>query len=72
MSPGDILAVNATNLQGIYIEDEDQPLMACIRQLEPIGTIGYSILVFRADFKWPPPSFVRPSDLPSRGPVPPS
>jgi 4-amino-4-deoxy-L-arabinose transferase-like glycosyltransferase len=55
VSPGDILAVSATNLQGIYIEDEDQPLMARIRQLSPIGRIGYSILVFRADFRWPGP-----------------
>ncbi|HEX9189641.1 MAG TPA: hypothetical protein VGB87_21380, partial [Vicinamibacteria bacterium] len=54
VSPGDVLAVSATNLQGVYIEDEDQPLMARIRQLEPIGRIGYSILVFRADFHWPP------------------
>jgi hypothetical protein len=53
VSPGDILAVSATNLQGVYIEDEDQPLMARIRQLEPIGSVGYSILVFRADFRWP-------------------
>ncbi len=52
VSPGDILAVSATNLQGIYIEDDDQPLMARIRQLSPIGRIGYSILVFRADFRW--------------------
>jgi hypothetical protein len=51
--PGDVLAVSATNLQGVYIEDEDQPLMARIRQLEPIGRIGWSILVFRADFRWP-------------------
>jgi hypothetical protein len=55
VSPGDVLAVSATNLQGIYIEDEDQPLMARIRQLSPSGSIGYSILVFRADFRWPPP-----------------
>ena len=52
VSPGDILAVSATNLQGVYIEDEDQPLMARIRQLSPVGSIGYSILVFRADFRW--------------------
>ncbi len=52
VSPGDVLAVSATNLQGIYIEDEDQPLMARIRRLSPIGRIGYSILVFRADFEW--------------------
>jgi dolichyl-phosphate-mannose-protein mannosyltransferase len=62
VSPGDILAVSATNLQGIYIEDVDQPLMARIRQLSPIGRIGYSILVFQADFKWPPPgSLAEPS-----------
>ena len=53
--PGDVLAVSATNLQGVYIEDEDQPLMARIRRLRPIGSIGYSILVFRADFSWPEP-----------------
>jgi hypothetical protein len=52
--PGDVLAVSATNLQGVYIEDEDQPLMARIRQLPPVGRIGYSILVFRSDFRWPP------------------
>jgi hypothetical protein len=55
VSPGDVLAVSATNLQGVYIEDEDQPLMARIRQIRPFGRIGYSILVFRADFRWPPP-----------------
>jgi hypothetical protein len=54
IAPGDVLAVSATNLQGVYIEDEDQPLMARIRQLQPVGRIGYSILVFRADFRWPP------------------
>jgi hypothetical protein len=64
--PGDVLAVSATNLQGIYIEDEDQPLMARIRQIEPFGRIGYSILVFRADFHWPPPgSLARASEIPS-------
>jgi hypothetical protein len=52
--PGDVLAVSATNVQGIYIEDEDQPLMARIREITPFGRIGYSILVFRADFSWPP------------------
>jgi hypothetical protein len=53
VAPGDVLAVSATNLQGVYIEDEDQPLMARIRQMQPFGRIGYSILVFRADFTWP-------------------
>jgi Dolichyl-phosphate-mannose-protein mannosyltransferase len=53
VAPGDVLAVSATNLQGVYIEAEDQPLMARIRQLQPVGRIGYSILVFRSDFRWP-------------------
>jgi hypothetical protein len=66
VSPGDVLAVSATNLQGIYIEDDDQPLMARIRQMEPFGRIGYSILVFRADFRWPEPgSLARPLERPS-------
>ncbi len=54
VSPGDVLAVSATNLQGVYFEEEeDQALMARIRRLPPAGRIGYSILVFRSDFRWP-------------------
>jgi hypothetical protein len=53
--PGDIVAVSATNLQGVYLEPEDRPLMECFRHLAPIGRVGYSILVYRADFAWPGP-----------------
>jgi hypothetical protein len=53
VSPGDVLAVSATNLQGVYLEGEDQALMARIRSLPPVGRIGHSILVFRSDFRWP-------------------
>ena len=51
--PGDIVAVSATNLQGVYLEPEDRALMARLRALEPMGRVGWSILVYRADFAWP-------------------
>jgi hypothetical protein len=53
--PGDVLAVSATNLRGVYLEEEDRALMARIRQLQPIARVGYSIFVFRSDFAWPEP-----------------
>ncbi len=52
--PGDVLAVSATNLQGVYLEAEDRALMARVRALQPIARVGYSIFVFRSDFAWPP------------------
>ncbi len=53
--PGDIVAVSATNLQGVYLDAEDLPLMERLREMEPVGRVGRSILVYRADFSWPPP-----------------
>jgi Dolichyl-phosphate-mannose-protein mannosyltransferase len=53
--PGDILAVSATNLQGVYLEPEDRRLMERIRALTPLGDVGHSILIFRSDFSWPRP-----------------
>jgi hypothetical protein len=53
--PGDILAVSATNLQGVYLEPEDRRLMERIRSLTPLGDVGHSILIFRSDFTWPGP-----------------
>jgi hypothetical protein len=55
LRPGDVVAVSATNLQGVYLDPEDRPLMERLRRLEPIGRAGRSILVYRADFRWPPP-----------------
>jgi hypothetical protein len=55
IQPGDIVAVSATNLQGVYLEPEDRALMTRLRALEPIGRVGWSILVYRADFAWPEP-----------------
>jgi hypothetical protein len=56
--PGDVVAVSATNLQGVYLDPDDRPLMERLRRLEPVGRAGRSILVYRADFSWPPPETV--------------
>jgi hypothetical protein len=53
--PGDILAVSATNLQGVYLEADDRRLMERIRGVRPLGNVGHSIFVFRSDFTWPGP-----------------
>jgi hypothetical protein len=55
VKPGELLAVSATNLQGVYLAPEDQPLMARLRQQRPIDDVGHSILIYRAEFAWPPP-----------------
>jgi hypothetical protein len=54
VQPGDLLAVSATDLQGVYLPPEDQPLMARLREEKPIDNVGYSILIYKADFAWPP------------------
>ena len=53
--PGDVLAVSATNLQGVYLEPDDRALMERVRALRPIARVGYSIFVYRSDFTWPQP-----------------
>ena len=66
---GDVLAVSATNLQGVYLEAESLPLMEKLRGLTPLAQVGYSILVYRADFDWTiPPAGSAPlgsADLPA-------
>jgi hypothetical protein len=52
--PGDVVAVSVTHLQGVYLEPEDRPMMERLRVTTPIGRAGYSILIFRPDFAWPP------------------
>ncbi len=42
-----------TNLQGVYLDAEDRRLMEKLRSLEPIGRAGWSIRIYRADFRWP-------------------
>lgn len=50
--PGDVVAVSATNLQGVYIEREALPLMERLRALPPLDQVGWSILIYRPDFAW--------------------
>ena len=52
-APGDVLAISATNLQGVYLEAADRPMMERLRREEPVGSVGYSILIFRPAFAWP-------------------
>ena len=55
IEPGDVLAISATNLQGLYLDDPRMlPLMAELRRREPFAQVGYSILLYRADFAWSP------------------
>jgi hypothetical protein len=53
--PGDLVAVSATNLQGVYLDPADRPLMERFRSRKPLARIGYSIFIYRADFSWPEP-----------------
>ena len=53
MAPGDVVAVSATNLQGVYLEPGDRALMERLRAQAPVASIGHSILVYRAGFAWP-------------------
>jgi hypothetical protein len=53
IKPGDVVAVSATNLQGVYLRPEDRPLMERLRAERPVATIGHSIRIYRADFAWP-------------------
>jgi hypothetical protein len=53
--PGDVVAVSATNLQGVYLDEADRPLMERFRLARPVARIGYSIFIYRADFSWPEP-----------------
>jgi hypothetical protein len=46
--PGDVVAVSATNLQGVYLDPEDRPLMERFRTRAPLAQVGYSILIYRA------------------------
>ena len=48
-----VLAVSATNLRAVRL-DQGRRLMRKLREQEPIAMIGYSILVYRADFSWTP------------------
>jgi hypothetical protein len=53
VNPGDVLAVSATNLQTVRL-DQGRRLMRRLRETEPIDQVGYSILIYRPDFHWTP------------------
>jgi hypothetical protein len=55
VEPGDVLAVSATHLQGLYIAPDVADLMATLRAREPDDQVGYTILIYRADFSWTHP-----------------
>jgi 4-amino-4-deoxy-L-arabinose transferase-like glycosyltransferase len=50
--PGDLVAVSATLLQGLYVDDRMLPLVERLRKLPPLAVIGHSIFIYRADFAW--------------------
>ena len=50
--PGDVVAVSATHLQGLYLEPEVRALAAELRARRPVAVIGHTIFVYRADFTW--------------------
>jgi hypothetical protein len=52
--PGDVVAVSATNLQGVYLDPEVRPLMEKLRSLRPLAVVGHTIFVYRVNFTWSP------------------
>jgi dolichyl-phosphate-mannose-protein mannosyltransferase len=51
VNPGDVVAVSATNLQSVRL-DQGRRLMRRLRETEPVDQVGYSILIYRPDFHW--------------------
>jgi hypothetical protein len=50
--PGDIVAVSATHLQGLYLDPEVKVLAEKLRAEAPLAVIGYSLFVYRVGFAW--------------------
>jgi hypothetical protein len=44
---GELVAVIATNLQGVFLGPEVKPMMARLRTLTPVDRVGYSIFMYR-------------------------
>jgi len=49
--PGELVAVSATNLQEVRLE-QGRRLMRRLRETEPVDQVGYSILIYRPAFRW--------------------
>lgn len=54
VSEGDVVAVSATILQGLYVEPGMLPLFERLRERPPLTVVGHTIFVYRVDFAWPP------------------
>jgi hypothetical protein len=54
VDPGDVVAVSATILQGLYVEPAMLPLLEKLRALPPLTVIGHTIFVYRVPFAWRP------------------
>jgi 4-amino-4-deoxy-L-arabinose transferase-like glycosyltransferase len=52
--PGDVVAVSATILQGLYAEPAMQPLFARLRATAPLAVVAHTIFVYRVEFEWAP------------------
>ncbi len=52
VEPGDVVAVSATLLQGLYLETEMRPLMERLRAERPLEVIGDSLFLYRVGFLW--------------------
>jgi hypothetical protein len=50
--PGDVVAVSATNLQGVYLPRAARQLMDQLKAETPVARVGPSIFVYRPDFHW--------------------
>jgi hypothetical protein len=45
---GDWVAISATNLQGVYLREDERRFMERFRAEAPVDSVGYSILLYRA------------------------
>jgi hypothetical protein len=48
--PGEVVAVSATLLQGLYLDAGARALMERLKRLTPVTVIGHSLFVYRPDF----------------------
>jgi hypothetical protein len=46
---GDIVAISATNLQGVYLDPSLRPFLDDLKSRAPLLTVGHSIFVYRID-----------------------
>jgi 4-amino-4-deoxy-L-arabinose transferase-like glycosyltransferase len=56
--PGDVVAVSATILQGLYVEPAMRPLYDRLRASAPLAVVGHTMFVYRVDFGWSAPAGV--------------